>query len=53
MRVLRTGSRVVDLMVMKCRAYLDIETTGLSMYSNEATLIGVGLELTDDLVDRG
>jgi len=29
---------------MKCRAYLDIETTGLSCYDCELTVIGIGLE---------
>jgi len=29
---------------MKCRAYLDIETTGLSRYDCELTVIGIGLE---------
>lgn len=29
---------------MKCRAYLDIETTGLSRYDFELTVIGIGLE---------
>ena len=29
---------------MKCRAYLDIETTGLSLYDCELTVIGIGLE---------
>jgi uncharacterized protein YprB with RNaseH-like and TPR domain len=29
---------------MKRRAYLDIETTGLSRYECELTVIGVGLE---------
>jgi len=29
---------------MKFRAYLDIETTGLSRYYNELTVIGIGLE---------
>ena len=29
---------------MKCRAYLDIETTGLSRYDCDITVIGIGLE---------
>ena len=29
---------------MKCRAYLDIETTGLSRYDCDLTVIGIGLE---------
>ena len=29
---------------MKYKAYLDIETTGLSRYYNELTVIGIGLE---------
>ncbi len=30
---------------MKCRAYLDIETTGLSCYGCELTVVGIGLEI--------
>jgi len=29
---------------MKCRAYIDIETTGLSRYDCELTVVGIGLE---------
>ncbi len=47
---------------MKCRAYLDIETTGLSRYDCQLTVIGIGLEqgghirlvqlIEDDLYER-
>lgn len=30
---------------MKSRAYIDIETTGLSRYYNDLTVIGIGLEI--------
>jgi len=46
---------------MKCRAYLDIETTGLSRYTADLTVIGIALEkggkikvtqlIEDDLCD--
>jgi uncharacterized protein YprB with RNaseH-like and TPR domain len=48
---------------MKCRAYLDIETTGLSRYGCELTVVGIGLEkgrrvrvvqlIEDDLHEEG
>lgn len=47
---------------MKCRAYLDIETTGLSRHDCDLTVIGIGLErggriqvvqlLEDDLYEQ-
>lgn len=32
---------------MKCRAYIDIETTGLSYYGCDLTVIGIGIERGD------